>query len=91
MGFRSREILRQGLEGGPIVLRARGFRKISALTGVTTPVTLLSALLNNHHHRRYRCAAIIAVVVVAIINIIIVIAIDVFLFAKVAKQLFITL
>ncbi|KYM86589.1 hypothetical protein ALC53_04050 [Atta colombica] len=27
-------------EGGPIVLRARGFRKISALTGVTTPVTL---------------------------------------------------
>ncbi|KYN18532.1 hypothetical protein ALC57_09212 [Trachymyrmex cornetzi] len=40
MGFRSSEILRQGLEGGPIVLRARGFRKISALTGVTTPVTL---------------------------------------------------
>ncbi|KYN03020.1 hypothetical protein ALC62_06114 [Cyphomyrmex costatus] len=43
MGFRSSEILRQGLEGGPIVLRARGFCKISALTGVTTPVTLLSA------------------------------------------------
>ncbi|KYN34556.1 hypothetical protein ALC56_11044 [Trachymyrmex septentrionalis] len=40
MGFRSSEILRQGLEGGPIVLRARGFRKISALTEVTTPVTL---------------------------------------------------
>ncbi|EGI58819.1 hypothetical protein G5I_12930 [Acromyrmex echinatior] len=40
MGFRSSEILRQGLEGGPIVLRARDFRKISALAGVTTPVTL---------------------------------------------------
>lgn len=56
MGFRSSEILRQrsGRRSNSSA-RARDFCKISTLTGVTTPVTLLSALLNNRRcHRRHR-------------------------------------